>query len=195
LNIVTVHLPPLRERKEDIVPLMDHFRKLFLKRHGKSSAHFAPAVTRRFFDYDWPGNIRQLRNFVETMVVLDTDGQLDINDLPPELSRAEDLEFSPAIDRTERGGHGPMAEMATAATSGPTHSVLPPIEASGLIGQTMDRIERWAIEGTLRLTSNNREEAARILDIGARTLYRKLKSYEDQDANPGPPDRPSGEEA
>lgn len=178
LNIVTVHLPPLRERREDVVPLMDHFRKMFLKRHGKPASHFAPAVAKRFFEYDWPGNIRQLRNFVETMVVLDTDGVLDINDLPPELSQAEDLSYTPSNASTS-------ANTTTSIVLGP--GGLPSIESSGLIGKTMDEIERWAIEETLKLTGNNREEAAKRLAIGARTLYRKLKAYEEHDQNPGAP--------
>ena len=82
LKVVTIELPSLRDRREDIVPLMDHFRKQFLRRHDHATAHFTPATTKRFFAYDWPGNVRQLRNFVETMVVLDTDGSLDLDDLP-----------------------------------------------------------------------------------------------------------------
>jgi two-component system response regulator HydG len=159
LNIVTVHLPALRERPEDVIPLMDHFRKVFVKRHGKSHCNFSPAVTRRFHTYDWPGNIRQLRNFVETMVVLDTDGILDLNDLPPELSRESDL-----------------AELPSSSTLD-TSSSLPGAGESTLIGRSMADIERWAIEETLKLTAGNREEAAKILSIGARTLYRKLDKY------------------
>ena len=71
LKVVTVDLPPLRERREDIVPLVDHFRKQFAKRHHKPVERFAGRVSRRLFAYDWPGNVRQLRNAVETMVVLD----------------------------------------------------------------------------------------------------------------------------
>src|SRR6056297_3086264 len=85
LKVVTVTLPSLRDRRDDIIPLMDHFRRMFLRRHDKPNAHFTPKVTKKFFSYDWPGNIRQLRNFVETMVVLDTDSSLDLDDLPPEL--------------------------------------------------------------------------------------------------------------
>lgn len=160
LNIVTVHLPALRERPEDIVPLMDHFRKMFIKRHNKPQCSFAPAVTKRFYSYEWPGNIRQLRNFVETMVVLDTDGTLDINDLPPELGQEGDEDQ--ANDST------PAGELPTAGES-------------SLIGRSMADIERWAIEETLKLTAGNREEAAKVLSIGARTLYRKLDKYK-QDA-------------
>ena len=81
--------------------------------------------------------MRQLRNAVETMVVLDTDGLLDVDDLPPELADAE--------------------QSQAALGEGPT----------SLIGQPMSEIERWAIEQTLKLTNGNREETARILGIGA----------------------------
>lgn len=166
LNIVTVHLPALRERPEDIVPLMDHFRKMFLKRHGKSQSSFSPAVTRRFYSYEWPGNIRQLRNFVETMVVLDTDGVLDVNDLPPELAQEGDLASGPVADSSSDG-----------------KAALPGAGDSTLLGRSMAEIERWAIEETLKMTAGNREEAAKILSIGARTLYRKLDKYRQEDAD------------
>lgn len=160
LNIVTIHLPALRERPDDVVPLMDHFRKIFIRRHGKSQCSFAPAVTRRFYNYEWPGNIRQLRNFVETMVVLDTDGVLDINDLPPELAHDDD-------------------HVSAAADNG--NGALPGAGESALIGRTMADIERWAIEETLKMTAGNRDEAAKVLSIGARTLYRKLDKYKQDD--------------
>jgi two-component system response regulator HydG len=147
IKVITIELPSLRQRREDIVPLVDHFRKQFVKRHGKSVRGVSPAVSRKFFSYDWPGNVRQLRNAVETMVVLDTDGILDVDDLPPELADVEE-----AAVETKEG----------------------PVE---LIGQPLSEVERWAIEQTLQLTNGNREETARILGIGARTLYRKLDKY------------------
>jgi len=158
LKVVTVQLPPLRERRDDVIPLMDHFRKMFLKRYDKPAAHFSPAVTKRFFAYDWPGNIRQLRNFVETMVVLDTDGVLGEDDLPPEL-----------IDSSGAPEGGTVAALPAAVTQ------------SVLIGQPLASIEKWAIEETLRLTGGNREEAAKVLGIGARTLYRRLDQYKKDD--------------
>ncbi|QDT13379.1 sigma-54-dependent transcriptional regulator [Planctomycetes bacterium K23_9] len=151
LKVVTVELPSLRNRAEDVVPLMDHFRKMFLKRHDKSAAHFTPAVTKRFFGYEWPGNVRQLRNFVETMIVLDIDGKLDIDDLPPEL--------------------------ADESSDDESVTVLPLAGESDLVGQSLSVIEKWAIEETLKLTGDNREEAAKMLGIGARTLYRRLDQY------------------
>jgi len=156
LKVVTVSIPALRDRREDIVPLADHFRRTFAKRHHKSIRSISPNVTRRLFGYDWPGNVRQLRNAMETMVVLDQDGVLDVDDLPPELM---DVEESSAAAPAVLGGAN-----------------------VDLVGKTMDEIERWAIEQTLKLTNGNREEAARILAIGARTLYRKLEKYQQDDA-------------
>ncbi|MDA8745163.1 sigma-54 dependent transcriptional regulator [Rubripirellula amarantea] len=158
LKVVTIELPALRDRREDVVPLMDHFRKQFLRRYDKPNAHFTPATTKRFFAYDWPGNVRQLRNFVETMVVLDTDGSLDIDDLPPEL-----------VDQNDHVETDDSNAMPVAAIGGGSESAL--------IGRPLSEIERWAIEETLKMTNDNREKAAEILEIGARTLYRRLDQY------------------
>lgn len=171
LKVVTVHLPPLRERREDIIPLMDHFRKQFIRRHNRGPCNFTPAVTRKFYAYGWPGNIRQLRNFVETMVVLDTDGKLDIDDLPPELD-----DGTGGMVR----GDQPTELMEIPGISGGSTGDSSGASVPDLIGKTMDDIERWAIEETLKLTAGNREEAAKILDIGARTLYRKLDKYKQE---------------
>ncbi|XZE44765.1 sigma-54-dependent transcriptional regulator [Pirellulaceae bacterium SH467] len=164
LKVVTVHLPPLRDRRDDIIPLMDHFRKTFVRRHNHAPCNFTPAVTKKFFAYAWPGNIRQLRNFVETMVVLDTDGKLDIDDLPPELMDDSDSSLNTL-------GASNSIELPTMPLA---------IGQSELVGKTMDEIEQWAIEETLKITAGNREEAAKILGIGARTLYRKLDKYREE---------------
>ncbi len=176
LKVVTVQLPTLRQRREDIIPLMDHFRKIFIRRHNKPSATFAPSVTREFYAYDWPGNIRQLRNFVETMIVLDTDGRLDVDDLPPELMGDPDaINASEVITLDSKLLPAPMS-MTPPLLDSPANSAMPE-----LIGKSMDEIERWAIQQTLQMTAGNREEAAKILQIGARTLYRKLDKYKQDD--------------
>ena len=148
LNVVTIELPALRERRDDIVPLVDHFRKQFCDRHAKQVESISAVVMRQLYAHAWPGNIRQLRNAIESMVVLDTDGVLNGDDLPPDFVSSEDVEI-PII-------------------AGP----------SELIGQSLSNIERWAYQETLKLTDGNREEAARILGIGARTVYRKLKEFD-----------------
>jgi two-component system response regulator HydG len=155
LKVVTIHLPPLRDRREDIVPLTDHFRRTLARRHHKTVKSVSPAVAKKLYTYEWPGNVRQLRNAIDAMVVLDNDGILDLDDLPPELM--DDVNPPPSSGSSSAG----------------------PLE---LIGQTMDDIERWAIEQTLQVTGGNREEAARILGIGARTLYRKLEKYQSGDS-------------
>jgi two-component system response regulator HydG len=155
LKIVTVDLPPLRERRDDILPLVDYFRRTFAKRHHKAIKGVSAPVSRRLFDYKWKGNVRELRNVVENMVVLDIDGLLDMDDLPPDLTESPGAITTAAAAGAAGSGDGPPA----------------------LLGQSMAAIERWAIEETLKLTGGNREEASNILQIGERTLYRKLKEY------------------
>lgn len=148
LKIVTIHLDPLSERREDIIPLADHFRRLAAKKNQKTIRGFTPELTRWLFHQPWKGNIRQLKNVVESLVVLDIDGVLDLDDLSPDLMEHQ----TPVPEPT--GG-----------------------DSSHLVGKSLKEIERWAIEQTLQLTGGNREETARILSISERNLYRKLNEY------------------
>lgn len=145
LKVVTIRLPPLRERKEDIALLTDHFLKEFAKTHGRPAPTVAPAVLRAFRSYDWPGNVRQLRNMLESMMVMDEDGRLDVDDLPEELQTEEQS--------------------------------LPVSGHDALVGKPIDAVEAYYIEQALKLTDGNREEAAALLGIGERTMYRKIKEY------------------
>jgi len=148
LKVGTVKLPALRERKEDLPQLGSHFVKELAKRHGKPIPRVAPAVWKAFEGYDWPGNVRELRNLIDSMIVLDLDGELTLDDLP------------------EDAGVKPVTSEASYATgSGANH----------LIGHPLEEIERYYIERALEKTENNRVEAARMLGIGERTLYRKLQ--------------------
>ena len=154
LKIVTVHLDPLNDRRDDIIPLADHFRKTANKAHGKTSKSFAPELARWMFEFDWKGNVRQLKNVVESLVVLDTDGILDVDDLSPDIA--------PSITK------GSNETTKTSSDFG----------NSILIGKSLKEIERWAIENTLKLVNDNREETAKLLGISERNLYRKIKEYE-----------------
>ncbi|PHR94571.1 MAG: sigma-54-dependent Fis family transcriptional regulator [Blastopirellula sp.] len=156
LKVITVNIPPLKDRPDDIVPLLDHFRKHFSKHHHKAIKGTENAVVKRFYDYDWPGNVRQLKNFVESMVVIDIDGTLGIDDLPPEL--------------LEEGDLGPQPSQTI--TLGQNQAGL-----SDLVGQPLSEVERQFIAETLKFSNQNREEAAKMLQIGERTLYRKIKEY------------------
>lgn len=148
LNVVSIRLPRLAERPEDIPLLIDYFVKMFAKKHNKHVKGITPAARRRLQTYSWPGNIRQLRNVIESMVVVDYDGVLDVDDLPEELAEAQPQR----VDSNH-------------------------VSLAALVGKPLEEIEKMFIAETLRDTGGNREEAARMLGIGERTLYRKIKEY------------------
>lgn len=156
LSVVNIPLAPLRERIEDIPLLMDHFRAEFSDRLGKEVRGFSRPARQALMTYDWPGNIRQLRNTVERMLILDLDGVLDVDDLPEEI-----------------------AELA--GTTSEEGEIEPVSGADSLIGKPLADVERYYILRTLDLTDGRRDEAAQLLGIGERTLYRKLKDYKDSD--------------
>jgi DNA-binding NtrC family response regulator len=88
LNVITIPLPPLRERKEDIPLLLAHFLKKFSQENGREGLHFSPEAMRMMMDYDWPGNVRELENAVERAVVLSSGPDLTPDLLPEQLSPA-----------------------------------------------------------------------------------------------------------
>jgi len=148
LKVVTVAIPPLRERSGDIPLLIEHFVKQLAKRHGKSIQSVSVPARMKLGSYPWPGNVRQLRNVVESMVVVDCDEILDVDDLP--------MELEPDV---------PPAETHARADAG----------IAALIGKPLDEIEKIIIAETLRITGGNRAQAAALLGIGERTLYRKIQ--------------------
>jgi two-component system response regulator HydG len=151
LKVVTIRLPRLRDRAQDIPLLIDHFIKMHSQRHHKQINSISAAARRRLMTYDWPGNVRQLKNIIESMVVVDYDQVLDVDDLPDELADTNNNNVAADIE-----GQG-----------------LP-----GLVGKSLADLEGMFIAETLEFTGGNREEAARMLGIGERTLYRKIKEYQ-----------------
>jgi two-component system response regulator HydG len=160
IKVVSVHLDPLSERREDILPLADYFRKLANKKNGRKVKGFTQDLRRWMLDYSWKGNIRDLKNVVESLVVMDLDDMLDLDDLSPDL-----------LDEKTKAQAGGKSNDGIAAVVGGGAS-------SELIGQSLKEIEKWAIEHTLKLAGNNREETARILGISERNLYRLLNKYD-----------------
>jgi two-component system response regulator HydG len=148
LKVVSVKLPPLRERRDDIPLLLDHFLKEFSASHAKTITVVTPAVRKVLMAYSWPGNVRELKNTIESMIVIDIDGRLDLDDL------TEDLQAITSSGRSDGPGG-----------------------VDFLVGKSLQEIEKHYIIETLKRTSGNREEAAKNLGIGERTLYRKLKEY------------------
>ncbi len=141
----TIEIPPLRNRREDIPLLVDHFIRLANETHGTKVKGIDGDVRKLLTAYPWPGNIRQLRNVVENMVVLSGSQRLTIDDVPEEI-------HSPPGLAAEKG-----------------------LEA--LAGMSVDEVEKILIRNTLRMVNGNREQAAGMLGMGERTLYRKIKEY------------------
>ena len=148
LKVVTIRLPPLRERRSDVRLLAEHFRRVYSERHGRRTSGFSAEALRLLSSYDFPGNVRELENVVEAAVVLTEGEEIGVDALPVEVGgrqRVEDLEGDDVI-RIPAGTPLPEAE-------------------------------RTVILDTLRRTGGNKTAAARILKIGLRTLYRKLEEY------------------
>jgi two-component system response regulator HydG len=150
LKVGTIKLPALRERREDIALLGTHFLKELAKKHGKPVPRVAASVWKAFEGHDWPGNVRELKNLLDTMLILDQDGELTLEDLPEDSGvRPHGIPGSPVV------------------ASGP----------DSLIGRPLEEVERYYTEKALEIAKGNREEAAKLLGIAERTLYRKLQEW------------------
>ena len=165
---VQVTLPPLRERREDIPRIINHalakaVSKLGPLKGGASRPvpNITDAALMRLTSYAWPGNVRQLLNVVQNMVVTAIGEAED-----PTVATTIDIRHIPDEIRT-LDDEGAAAEPAPGAEAAP----------GSLAGAPLEQLEKRAIRETLRLTAGNREHAAKLLGIGERTLYRKLKEY------------------
>jgi len=143
---VSISLPALRERTEDIPDLVDYFLREATAETGCEVAGVTDAAMAILASYDWPGNIRQLRNTIRAMVVMCERKVLDVADIPPDIHQ---------VRRLAAGAKAP----------------------ADLAGVSLNELEKQAIIDTLTKTGGNREQAAKILGIGERTLYRKIKEY------------------
>ena len=151
LKVVTIAIPPLRDRAADIPLLIEHFVRHFAKRHAKTIKGMSLPARVKLASYAWPGNVRQLKNVIESMVVVDCDEMLDVDDLPLEL------------------------EPDTAVAAGPVDMQS---GLAALVGRPLEEVEKIFIAETLKVTGGNREQASEMLGIGERTLYRKIKEYQ-----------------
>lgn len=140
---VTIAIPPLRDRREDIPLLVHYFLKQASEQYGKRIESVKPEVQQALVSYGWPGNVRQLRNVVENMVVLAQGESIGVDLLPTEIR-----------PRTADVG-----------------------EINSLAGISLEQAEKVLIRNTLKMVNGNREQAAKLLGIGERTLYRKIKEY------------------
>lgn len=144
LRTVNIELPQLRQRKEDIPLLVDHFIREANRFNGKNINSITDQAMQFLMKHDWPGNVRELRNCIEGMVVMTRSSTLGVNDLPKYIRRSGDDGWRVDIH----------------------------------VGMSVKDAERKLIVETLKYTNNNKAQAAKILNMGLRTLFRKVKEYE-----------------
>ncbi len=157
INTFQIELPPLRERKEDIPPLVASFLKSFAHQLGKNEPAIAPEAFQKLVEYGWPGNVRELQNAIEYAVVLARQDQITVKELPAEVQLPVALQ--------QRG------ERALAQTGGGVGS-------SG--ARSLNDMERNAILDALAQCHGTKKKAAELLGIQRPTLYNKMKRYEIQ---------------
>ncbi|MBL8237535.1 MAG: sigma-54-dependent Fis family transcriptional regulator [Bryobacterales bacterium] len=168
LNVVTVRLAPLRERKEDIPLLMRHF----LTKYG-SGHTFTQEAMDAMLSYEWPGNVRELENMVQQMVAVRTGPLLHLNDLPSPVQNHLFARRGPGVALA--------ATAAAGAFSTNSHPGAAPAQDPRFLESPilpLMEMERRAIVNALEYTKGDRLMAAGLLGIGRTTLYRKLKEYQ-----------------
>lgn len=150
LSSFPIHIPPLRERKGDIVVLVDHFVKIFNNKLGKNIKGFSKSALKSIYDYDWPGNVRELENTLERCMILTDEEYIGPDALPPN--------FKVEIRNVNINGNGEIF--------GEKSPIIP-----------FEVLKEEAIKHALKVTEGNIVEAARKLKIGRATLYRLMEKY------------------
>lgn len=167
INVITLDLPPLRNRREDIADLAETFLETAATHSGKKIAGFTPAVFRLFYAYDWPGNIRELQNVIERAVVLTAAGVIDTDVLPQELQASPNM--IQTKDSTDAPGSEP-GELSADETDDHADSVS---SAAG----AREKAERACIIAGLEKNGWHRGRTAESLGMNKATLWRKMKKY------------------
>ncbi len=154
IYVIPLHLPPLRQRRSDILLLADYFREAFNRRNGMNVSGFSQSAQACMVSYDWPGNVRELRNLVERMVVLRQQGIVEATDLPSKMRSSNpepETEFAPRIDIGDDG-----ISLNTAVTE----------FEKALILQSLEKAN-WV-----------KNKAAQLLHLNRTTLVEKIKRHQ-----------------
>ena len=172
INRFPIRVPPLRERREDIPLLVSAFIKEFSKEHDRPISDITPQAMDYLKNAAWDGNIRELRNVIETAIILARTETLDLGDFSSDFQTSfteSEVISDPDIQMGIPVGIDTPEDQEDLIDADD--------EKVGRVGMTMEEIEKEAIGKTLAETGNNKKRAAEILGIGLRTLYRKLESY------------------
>jgi Nif-specific regulatory protein len=170
LNVVPIHVPPLRERREDITYLAQQFMQRFIRKHGVTVNGFSDAAIAALNAHSWPGNVRELQNIVERAVILGGDR----DHIEPEHLR---LTAAPAPSPASPPMAAPAVELHPVAPQPAPVTTPAPAPASTEV-LTMAELEKRHILAALERCNGNRTHAARLLDISIRTIRNKLNEYQ-----------------
>jgi two-component system nitrogen regulation response regulator GlnG len=162
LNVIRIHLPALRERREDIPLLMRHFLAQAAHELGCESKVLLPSAAEHLKRLDWPGNVRQLENTARWLTVMASGKEIDAEDLPPELSAGRG-------DEEDADGEHWRGALRRWARQSLQQGQL------GLLETALPAFEQILIQTALEHTGGRRQEAARLLGWGRNTLTRKIK--------------------
>jgi len=168
LNVVTIYLPPLRERREDIPELVGHFLKIYNQQNDRHVPHVEPRAMECLRAYDWPGNVRELQNYVERAVVLAPGDELTCDLLPDAVLGRK----SPRIGRRRPGDLDALAAELVGQGLASAGS-----EQTDLYAKIVNRVERELIAQVMAACENVQVQAAARLGINRNTLHKKLEEY------------------
>ncbi|ENM6575774.1 quorum-sensing sigma-54 dependent transcriptional regulator LuxO [Vibrio fluvialis] len=154
LYVIPLHLPPLRERGDDVIEIAYSLLGYMSKEEGKGFVRLAPEVVERFKQYEWPGNVRQLQNVLRNVVVLNEGREITLNMLPPPLNQPSESIISV-----------PKANVAPVSV----HEIFP-----------LWMTEKQAIEKAIEACDGNIPRAAGYLDVSPSTIYRKLQTWNEK---------------
>ena len=187
LNVVTIHIPPLRERKEEILVFLDYFLRKYSEVYGKQPPPFGDSTIGKLLEYDWPGNIRELENLVKRYVIVGNEAQIvrELATPRPTLSLGSTGGQRWGVTQGRADDHAavkpaPAAAIPITAARGEGASDAPSLLEIGRRAAML--AEREAIELVLTQTHWNRRRAAKILKVSYKALLNKLKIIQEQDA-------------
>ena len=168
LKVVTLRLPALRERREDISDLIHHF----LRKYGMASA-ISPEAMQALIAYDWPGNVRELENCIHHMASVNTGPVLQMSDMPSTFISRAVIEKSPLLNLVNATGHSVSPGMVLPSPD----TFMPEADDDDAPIVPLAALEQREILRAIRRTRGDRTAAASLLGIGRTTLYRRLKDY------------------